>query len=98
VERDPGTHWIGNWVDPIAGLNDVEKLQFLTLPELKLRSFGRPAYRYLIPIYKFSRNIFVQMNIYRVTLEIHVKMHVDRHAKFQPLLADLNTHSNDYKF
>jgi hypothetical protein len=31
-ERAPGTHWIGGWLDPKAGLNDVEKKIFLTLP------------------------------------------------------------------
>jgi hypothetical protein len=29
-ERAPGTHWIGGWVDPRAGLDDVEKRKFLT--------------------------------------------------------------------
>jgi hypothetical protein len=24
-ERNPGTHWIGGWVDPRTGLNDLEK-------------------------------------------------------------------------
>jgi hypothetical protein len=24
-ERAPGTHWIGGWVDPRAGLDDMEK-------------------------------------------------------------------------
>jgi hypothetical protein len=24
-EKDPGIHWIGGWVDPRAGLDDVEK-------------------------------------------------------------------------
>jgi hypothetical protein len=24
-ERAPGTHWIGGWVDPRAGLDDVKK-------------------------------------------------------------------------
>jgi hypothetical protein len=38
-ERAPGTHWIGGgWVDLRAGLDDVEKRKFLTLPRL-----GRPA-------------------------------------------------------
>jgi hypothetical protein len=23
-ERAPGTHWMGGWVDPTAGLDDVE--------------------------------------------------------------------------
>jgi hypothetical protein len=37
------THWIGGWVDPRAGLDDVEKRKFLTLPGLELRLLGRPA-------------------------------------------------------
>jgi hypothetical protein len=36
-ERAPGTHWIGGWVDSRAGLDDVEKRKFLTLPGLELR-------------------------------------------------------------
>jgi hypothetical protein len=39
----PGTHLIGGWVDPRAGLDDVEKRKFLTLPGLQLRPVGRPA-------------------------------------------------------
>jgi hypothetical protein len=31
-ERVPGSHWIGRWVGPRAGLDDVEKRKFLTLP------------------------------------------------------------------
>jgi hypothetical protein len=27
-ERAPGTHWIGSWVGPRAGLEDVEKRIF----------------------------------------------------------------------
>jgi hypothetical protein len=43
-ERAPGTtHWIGGWVDPTAGLDDVEKGKFLTLPGLELRPLGHPA-------------------------------------------------------
>jgi hypothetical protein len=33
-ERAPGTHWIGGWADPRAGLDDVEKRKFLILPGL----------------------------------------------------------------
>jgi hypothetical protein len=40
-ERAPGTHWIGGWVDPRAGLD--KKRKFLTLPGLELRPLGRPA-------------------------------------------------------
>jgi hypothetical protein len=36
-ERNPGTHWIGDRVDPRAGLDDVEKRKFLTLQGLEPR-------------------------------------------------------------
>jgi hypothetical protein len=42
-ERAPGTHSIGSWVGPRAGLDDVQKKKFLTLPGLELLSLGRPA-------------------------------------------------------
>jgi hypothetical protein len=42
-ERAPGTHWIAGWVDLRAGLDDLEKRKFLTLPGLELRPLGRPA-------------------------------------------------------
>jgi hypothetical protein len=42
-ERAPGTHWIGNWVDIRAGLDDLKKRKFLTLPGLELRPLGRLA-------------------------------------------------------
>jgi hypothetical protein len=44
-ESAPRTHWIGGWVDPRAGLHDMEKLKFLTLPRLELRPLGRRARR-----------------------------------------------------
>jgi hypothetical protein len=39
----PGTHWIGGWVGPRAGLEDVKTIKFVTTPGLELRSLGRPA-------------------------------------------------------
>jgi hypothetical protein len=42
-ERAPGTHWIGGSVALRAGLDDLEKRKFLTLPGLELRSLGRPT-------------------------------------------------------
>jgi hypothetical protein len=42
-ERAPGTHSIGGWVEPTAGLNDVKKRKSLTLPGIELRPLGRPA-------------------------------------------------------
>jgi hypothetical protein len=40
---NPGIHWIGGWVGPRAGLDDVEKRKSFTLPGLELQPFGRPA-------------------------------------------------------
>jgi hypothetical protein len=42
-ERAPDAHWIGGWVAPRAGLDDVEKRKFLTIPGLTLRPLGGPA-------------------------------------------------------
>jgi hypothetical protein len=42
-ERAPGVHWIGGWLDPRAGVDDVEKRKFLILPGLELQPLGRPA-------------------------------------------------------
>jgi hypothetical protein len=38
-----GTHCIGGWVVPRAGMDDVEKRKFLTPPGLEFRPLGRPA-------------------------------------------------------
>jgi hypothetical protein len=43
AEGIPVTHWIGGWVSPRAGLDDVEKWKFLTLLGLELQSLGRPV-------------------------------------------------------
>jgi hypothetical protein len=42
-ERASAAHWIEGWVGHRAGLNEVEKRKFLTLPGLELRLFGRSA-------------------------------------------------------
>jgi hypothetical protein len=67
--RERGTNvsrWLqtAGWVGPRAGLYDVEKRKFLTLPELELRSFDYPArsqslyrLRYHYPVY----NIFCML-------------------------------------
>jgi hypothetical protein len=36
-------HWIGSLVGPTAGIDDVEKRKFLTLPGLELRPLGPQA-------------------------------------------------------
>jgi hypothetical protein len=35
-ERAPGTHWMRGWVGARTGLDEAEKITFLTLPELEL--------------------------------------------------------------
>jgi hypothetical protein len=42
-KRGPGTHWIGGWVGPRTGLNDVEKRKFLNVVRLELWPLGRLA-------------------------------------------------------
>jgi hypothetical protein len=42
-ERATGTHSIGGWVGPRAGLDDVEKRKILLLAGLELRLLGRSA-------------------------------------------------------
>jgi hypothetical protein len=42
-ESAPDTNWIEGWVNPRAGLDDVEKRKFLTLPGLELRPLGHPV-------------------------------------------------------
>jgi hypothetical protein len=44
--RAHGTQWIGGWVGPRAGLDDVEKRKFLTLPGLELRLLSLYRLRY----------------------------------------------------
>lgn len=37
------THWIGGWVDPIAGLGPVKKRQIPALREIEIRLHNRPV-------------------------------------------------------
>jgi hypothetical protein len=58
-ERDPVTYWIGGWVGPRAGLDEMEKRKFLTLPGLELRPLGRPARSQLL--YRLSYPGFYEL-------------------------------------
>jgi hypothetical protein len=42
-DKAPGTHLIGGWVGPRAGLDDVEKIKYLYLRGLEFRPLGSPA-------------------------------------------------------
>jgi hypothetical protein len=59
-ERAPGTHWIGGWVDPRAGL-DVKKRKFLTLPGLELGTRGRPARTQSLYRLRYSGSLLSQV-------------------------------------
>jgi hypothetical protein len=66
-KRANGTHWIGSWVDPRAGLDDVEKRKFSTLPGLELQTLGRRTssqslYRLRYPVSQSHRTIFIFSN------------------------------------
>jgi hypothetical protein len=58
VETAPGTHWIGGWVGPRAGLDDVENRKFLTIPGLELRSLGHPARSQSLYRLGYSAHVF----------------------------------------
>jgi hypothetical protein len=45
-ERAPGTHWIGGWVCPRNGLDDVEKRKISALPGLDPSAVQPVASRY----------------------------------------------------
>jgi hypothetical protein len=42
-ERPSSTHWIGGWVSPKTGLDDVERRKIMLLARLELRPLGHPA-------------------------------------------------------
>jgi hypothetical protein len=42
-ERAPCTHWIGGWVGPRTGLDDMERRKILSPLGLELRPLGRTA-------------------------------------------------------
>jgi hypothetical protein len=70
-ETAPGTHWLGGWMDPRKGLDDMEKRKFLTLTGLELRLLGRPTcsqslYRLLYPGYLYvCIYIYIYICIYK---------------------------------
>jgi hypothetical protein len=39
----PDAHWIGGWVSPKTGLDDVERRKILLFEGIELRPIGRPA-------------------------------------------------------
>jgi hypothetical protein len=75
-EKAPGTHCIGGWVSPRAGLGDTKMITFLTLPRLELRPLGRPArslslYRLRYPRSSISSVLRYLIFIITVIKELH---------------------------
>jgi hypothetical protein len=92
-ERVTGTHWIGGWVNHRAGLDDVEKRKFLTLPGLELRPLGRPARSQSLSRPKEHRNCW-----YNRTNSFLTNPHIGHYKEPVPLTSvspkpflDLNT-------
>jgi hypothetical protein len=60
--KNPFTHWIGSWVGPRAGLDEVQNKKFLTLPEHEPLPVVQPvASRYTynaIPASWYGNNVY----------------------------------------
>jgi hypothetical protein len=63
-ERASDTHWMGGWVNPGAGLDDLEKRKFLTLLGLELRPLGRPARSQSLYRLRYPGSYFSMEQIY----------------------------------
>jgi hypothetical protein len=64
-----GTLWLGGWVGPRTGLDDLEERKFLTLSGLELRFLGRPArsqslYDYAIPAPRYKGFVPKRVKMY----------------------------------
>jgi hypothetical protein len=70
-------HCIGGWVDPRAGLDDLDKRKFLTLLGLDLRPLSRPArsqslYRLRhLDVVKQVKKVQIQVNL--VVLNVYIE-------------------------
>jgi hypothetical protein len=81
----PGTQWIADWVTSRAGLDDVEKGEFLTLPGLRLLPLGRSSRSQ--PLYRLSCRSFLSLLWQLCNLEF---LH-SRSCPIQPDLLKLYT-------
>jgi hypothetical protein len=75
-ERAPNTHWIGDWVDPRAGLDNMEKRKFLTLLGLERQPLGHPAHTQLLYRLRYPGSqymLFANLN-YRFVLSAWEKI------------------------
>jgi hypothetical protein len=73
-----GTHWLGGWMGPSAGLDGMEKRKFLTLSGLELRPLGCPGrsqslYRLSYPGSYVMLNKFTILLPYFVINQVYVR-------------------------
>jgi hypothetical protein len=61
-ETAPGTLWIGGWVGPRTGLDDVERRKILPLPGLELRPLGLPGHSHII--YKLKHTLLIKLTAF----------------------------------
>jgi hypothetical protein len=66
--KAPGTHSIGSWVDPRAGVDDVEKRKFLTRPGLEFQPLGRPARSYSLYRLRYPGSMTIIMTLKNRTM------------------------------
>jgi hypothetical protein len=81
-ERAPGTNWIGGWVDPRFGLDDLKKRKFLILTVLELRLLSRPARSQSL---QFQRTFTAEMGI-----SSHISLH--KNVIVKALLISIQKH------
>jgi hypothetical protein len=85
-ERAPGTHFIGGWVDPRAGLDDMEKWKLLPLSGLELppllvvqpvasryTDWAIPAPRAMTVVNINMTNLYFRRKIIRISLQTRYK-------------------------
>jgi hypothetical protein len=87
-KRAPGTHLIGGWVGPIAGLDDVENITFLTLPGLEHRPLRRPARSQSLYQQRYPGSSVVHitsLNILRINIYLSIYLSMALLAFLGPL-------------
>jgi hypothetical protein len=62
-KRAPGTHWIGAWVDPRTGLDNLGKRKILLVPGQELRPLHRPARNQSLYRLHYHRTHILHINI-----------------------------------
>jgi hypothetical protein len=68
-ERAPSSQWIGGWVGPSAGLDEVKRRKILLIPGLEIRHLGRPAHSQ--SLYRLRYPCSSYMHTYIHTLTCH---------------------------